>query len=108
MRGGERWDETMNGRRLFLPQSQWIHGTNRGLETQHRRLRAYGLAERPGQHLASLLQRANGARPPDLGPEFSLLDMDNRDWKERLTAIREGQGAFRVRLFAAHEVNSRT
>lgn len=88
----------------FLPSAQWIPWReSEGWPSTIMAYKGYDLAAAPGHRLGELLRISAAQRPPDLSGEFELIQSDTR--AERLMAqhVREGQGAFRVRLMRAYE-----
>jgi HNH endonuclease len=85
----------------FLPESQWQAWTDDA--EWHRNIvafKTYDLDEGPGQRLASILQ--NGS-PPELRGAYDPVSDDERRRGEIMQVIREGQGAFRVRVLDAYD-----
>lgn len=87
----------------FLPQSDWLPWDKREewADTVVS-FKGYDLASGVGTVLADLLASTDGSRPPDLDDEFSPLMADTRTFAEVSEPLREGQGAFRVRLLSAY------
>lgn len=71
------------------------NGAGRSLPTY----KGYDLADGPGILLQRLLRDQT---PVDLTPDFELVQDDDREKADALTVIREGQGAFRVRVLDAY------
>ena len=61
--------------------------------------KGYDLATGPGVVLAGILRYGH---PAELVPAYELVMQDERLRAERLSAVREGQGLFRVRVLDAY------
>jgi putative restriction endonuclease len=84
----------------FFPPERWIEwGIDRGWERNIVSFKTYDMASGDGQMLRAILQ--NG-QPPEFGEAFELVDLDRRRLVEALSVVREGQGAFRVRVLDAY------
>lgn len=90
---------------VFLPKNEWLpwdirEGWSDNIVSQ----KGYDLGSGPGAVLAELMiSVGRPGPPPDLDPEFQLVSTDQRALAETAEPIREGQGAFRVRLLGAYE-----
>lgn len=88
---------------VFLPDESWLPWDSReGWADSLQSYKAYDLAAGPGEVVAELLQRAHPEPVPDLSATFTPLISDERAWSERTAAVREGQGAFRLRVLEAY------
>lgn len=84
-----------------MPERQWLRwGADQDWQSNIVSYKTYDLAVGAGSFLNQLL--SNGA-PAELEPAFHLEETDNRLRSEVLTALREGQGAFRLRVLDAYE-----
>lgn len=84
----------------FFPESQWIRwGSSREWGRNIVAFKTYDLDAGAGVHLRALLE---GDRPEDLELEYRPSLEDSRIHAERTVAVREGQGAFRVRILDAY------
>jgi putative restriction endonuclease len=84
----------------FLPEDEWLSWGER--EEWHGNIvayKGYDLNSGPGVLLRQLLQNDG---PVELGPAFELLLADARVRTETPTVVREGQGAFRLRVLDAY------
>jgi putative restriction endonuclease len=84
----------------FFSESEWQPW---GEEDEWRRnivaFKSYELDQGPGARLAAILR--NGV-PPEFAPAYAPLTTDDRQRVEVLQTLREGQGAFRVRVLDAY------
>lgn len=84
----------------FLSQSQWLQwGENREWSRNIVAFRRYDLTEGPGLALAHLLRNGH---PAELVSAYEPVLEDERLRAERSSVVREGQGAFRVRVLDAY------
>ena len=84
----------------FLPQRKWLPWeADCGWSPNIVAYRGYDLATGPGIKLAGILR--NG-QPQELAPHYALLAEDTRTRAEHEAVIREGQGAFRIRILDAY------
>lgn len=89
---------------VFLPPSEWLPWDVReGWADQVVATKGYDLGSGPGAVLAELMEAVGrGDPPPDLRPDFEPVVVDQRVLREQMEPVREGQGAFRVRLLSAY------
>jgi putative restriction endonuclease len=88
---------------VFLAAKDWLPWTEREDWSDNIvSMKGYDLVIGPGQVLAELLLAAGKTAPADLVGEFEPSPEDARAMREQLRAVREGQGAFRVRLLEAY------
>jgi putative restriction endonuclease len=84
----------------FLPEQEWLQWTD---DAEWRRnivaFKSYDLTSGPGVGLAGFLH--NGV-PADLEPAYEPQMIDERRRAELVLAVRDGQGAFRVRVLDAY------
>jgi len=85
----------------FLSEEQWVPW-GAGEEWSHNivAFKAYDLDRQPGLRLAELL---HASVPADLGRAYDPIDVDERRRAEVIQVLREGQGAFRVRVLDAYD-----
>ncbi len=84
----------------FLPEAQWLTwGTDEEWRANIVAYKGYELKAGPGALLANLLRIES---PADLLPSYSPVLSDERVRYEVPTVVREGQGAFKVRLLQAY------
>ncbi|MBI3820440.1 MAG: HNH endonuclease [Planctomycetes bacterium] len=87
----------------FLPRPMWVpwwadEGWKPGLVS----VKGYNLNESHGLKLRKIIEAAAATAPPDLADDHELFYTDERKVALQQTTIREGQGAFKVRLLDAY------
>lgn len=105
-------DEAMRGRlvkclilrdAVFLPEEDWLPWDAREEWSDNIVAgKGYNLAAGPGLVLGEFLQLHGGRTPEDLQGEFTPSPEDTRLLREQMTAVREAQGTFRVRVLEAY------
>ena len=84
----------------FFSESAWrTWQGDRGWSRNIVAYKGYDLDEGPGIELRSMLE---GLEPEDLEPVYRPTLYDSRVFEDRWVAVREGQGAFRVRILDAY------
>ncbi|RKY17567.1 MAG: HNH endonuclease [Planctomycetota bacterium] len=87
---------------VFFERERWLPWGSR--EDWSRNIvndKRYELASEPGARLLSLI-RARYDAAPELTQDFQLIDCDTRRQRESTSAVREGQGTFKLRLLDAY------
>lgn len=88
---------------VFLPDRDWLPWTALEGWSEHIvSMKGYDLSLGVGQVLTELLLNVGRAAPADLLGEFEATDGDARLLRDQTRSVREGQGAFRVRLLDAY------
>ena len=84
----------------FLPPEDWVSWReDEGWHPNIVAFKTYDFAASPGDKLRGVM---DAARPSELTPSFELVLSDQRSFSEELVAVREGQGAFRLRVLDAY------
>ena len=84
----------------FFPETHWRDwGGGQEWSRNIVAYKTYNLDAGAGMALREMLQEK---QPADLGPEYESTHEDSRTYAEKLVAIREGQGSFRVRILDAY------
>lgn len=88
----------------FLPNQMWVPWwTDEGWKPGLVSVKGYDLNETHGLKLRKIIEITSATTPPDFRDEEELLYKDERRIALQQTTIREGQGAFKVRLLAAYQ-----
>jgi putative restriction endonuclease len=84
----------------FFPENQWLPwGIDEGWHPNIVAFKSYNLGVEEGLLLQGLMH--NG-KPAELTPAFELVSSDARLRETSLSVVREGQGAFRLRVLDAY------